>query len=80
MQSTDEQRVETIAGSIATYWQSHPNAADSVEGVVWWLPELRAESAELLQRAMALLVERGIARAKRGSDGHVVYSRWREFP
>jgi hypothetical protein len=77
MQSTDEQRVETIAGSIAAYWQSHPNAADSMEGIVWWIPSLRTESSELLQRAMALLVERGIARVKRGIDGHAIYSRLR---
>lgn len=59
---------------IATYWQSHPNAADSEEGIVWWIPDLEAEPTTLVQRALALLVERGIARAKRGSDGTVIYS------
>ena len=72
---SDQQRVEKIAGLIAMYWEEHPNAADSEEGIVWWLPELRAESSDLLQQALTLLVTRGVARAKRGSDGRVIYSR-----
>jgi hypothetical protein len=74
MQSPDEQHVEWIAGLIAMYWQSHPNAADSEEGIVWWIPDLQAEPTELVKRALALLVERGVARAKRGTDGNIMFS------
>lgn len=74
MQSSEEQQVESVADLIATYWQSHPNAADSPEGIVWWTPELRAQPQALLTQALTLLVQRGVARSKRGLDGNVVYS------
>jgi hypothetical protein len=74
MQSSEEQRVESVADLIATHWRSHPNAADSPEGIVWWTPELRAQPQALLIQALALLVQRGVARSKRGFDGNVVYS------
>lgn len=59
---------------IGAYWRAHPNAADAIEGVVWWMPELGAKPQSLVQSALDLLVSRNIAQKKLRADGSVIYS------
>ena len=47
--------------SVLAYLQSHPQAADTLRGIVnWWLPRQRYESDCLrIERALKALVARG---------------------
>ena len=74
MQQSEADRIEKIATLIAEYWQAHPNAADAIEGIVWWMPELASEPDQAVQAALDLLVSRNVARKKSRADGTVIYS------
>lgn len=77
--SADRLRFPDDVGRIVTeimrYLDAHPHAADTVEGITrWWLaPALGALSIDVLEQALAVLVERGrVERAPLG-DGRFVY-------
>ena len=55
-------RLSAIARRIMNYLQVHPNAQDSLEGIVeWWLLEQRImETALEVSRALQELVEKGL--------------------
>ena len=74
---SDERSYVDLAAEICRYLDSHPNAADSVEGIVrWWLPRQRlADNAELTQRALDYLVANNEVKATTTVDGRVVYRR-----
>lgn len=67
--------VERISAEIQRYLNSHPNAADSLEGITrWWLPEqLYEEGKEKVQKALQLLVKRKLLTQKRNLDGTHIY-------
>jgi hypothetical protein len=71
----DDQRLRSIADDVETYLARHPEAVDSVEGIVrWWLPRLRLEEAVAdVERALDLLVERGVVIKRQLPDGRCVY-------
>lgn len=56
-----EHKVIKIAEEIETYLFSHPNAADTVEGITkWWLTRQRYEEATaLVRKALDNLIARG---------------------
>jgi hypothetical protein len=80
MQQSDEDRTEWIMDLLAAYWRRYPNAADTVEGVAWWVPELLAESPTLVLSALDILVARKIAHKQQRADGTVIYSAQKTTP
>ncbi len=67
----------SLAQAIEAHLAAHPNAADSVDGVLkWWLPA-RGIQASLLdvEEALATMVARQRIRSVRLADGTVLYSR-----
>ncbi len=50
-----------LSGAILSYLRAHPQAADTVAGIVeWWLPwNLHAEAVERVQAALDELVAQG---------------------
>jgi hypothetical protein len=50
----------TIAREILGYLATHPEAKDTLDGIVeWWLPHRRSERAAV-ERAVALLLAHGV--------------------
>ncbi len=71
----DEQEIKRVAREIESYLQSHPAAADSLEGVAkWWLTLQRFNDAlAIVQEALDYLISNGrVARAK-NPDGTFIY-------
>lgn len=71
-----------IAGGVRRYVRSHPEAADSVDGIHrWWLdPALRDEARERVLDALERLVGEGVLRRVTLEDGQVIYSGARSQP
>ena len=69
--------IAKLAKEIGRYLAAHPNAADSLEGVVkWWLTRMRyEESWEQVRRALEMLVGQGSVTTHPGRDGKIIYSR-----
>jgi hypothetical protein len=80
MQQSDTERVERIAQQLAAYFDTHPNASDSIEGVHWWIPTLATEPPTLIEQALELLVARGVARKKTPPGGGTAYSAAKKKP
>ncbi len=72
-------RASKIASEIERYFELHPEAADSVEGIRrWWLTfPFTEESLETVKAALAYLEEAGNVVKRRVEGGTVVYSRKR---
>jgi len=68
--------VGRAVAEIMRYLDAHPHAADTVEGITrWWLdPALGALSIDVLEQALAVLVERGLVERNSLGDGRFVYS------
>jgi len=73
MQQSEQSRIENVGSLITAYWVAHPDAADAVEGVVWWIPELSSEPKSRIRAALEMLVNRGLARKRHRPDGTVIY-------
>lgn len=74
--------VDEIASSVRLYVRTHPDAADSGDGIHrWWLvPGLRDETREHVAAALERLVEEGVLRRVTLEDGQVIYSGVRSQP
>ena len=77
---TDESKkpqdeITEIAARIGRYLESHPNAADSAEGILrWWLARQQyEESVQKVEQALELLLRRGAVRKQIWIDGQVLY-------
>lgn len=70
----DEGARENVAQALLRYLQAHPDAADTLEGVVkWWLPRQRyLDAFECVEAALELLVQREMVEKFPGPSG-VVY-------
>ena len=70
------ERVLTIAEEISHYLEGHPDAADTLEGVVnWWLARQRFEYAfRTVEKALNHLVAEGKLEKHVTVDGRTVYS------
>ena len=61
---------------IFTYLRAHPQASDSLEGIVsWWLPARFLAARELVQASLDRLVAQGLVERTRLADGTIVYRR-----
>ncbi|HEX5732106.1 MAG TPA: hypothetical protein VF131_04645 [Blastocatellia bacterium] len=71
---TDEPSADA-AREILAYLSSHPNAQDTIEGIMhWWLLEQDIKrSMAHIQAALAELVARNLVVEHRGPDGKVRY-------
>jgi Fe2+ or Zn2+ uptake regulation protein len=69
--------VRTIAEEIVRYLDGHPNAADTVEGIVqWWLARQRYDATKVsVQRALDKLEQQNRIRKSTLPDGATVYAK-----
>jgi hypothetical protein len=65
---------EELASEIGRYCARHPDARDTIDGIVWWLVQQRFEDtrAEVLDAA-DYLVECGILDRRTLADGSVLF-------
>ncbi|MBU6954726.1 MULTISPECIES: hypothetical protein [unclassified Hahella] len=74
MEMEHEDDVLIVGRKILEYLQSHPSAADSLQGVVrWWLAGEEACSWDSVQRALEGLLRQGVIGRRILSDGGVIY-------
>lgn len=68
--------LKTIVDEIKSYLDSHPNAADTIEGIIkwWWLRTRYEKSREEVQRAVDILVKHGVMKKKVTAGGQVIYT------
>ena len=73
MQARDEQ-IAKIADAIQHYLDSHPDAADTAEGIAkWWLPPEQAADTGTVLSALARLEAQGLIRRRINADQHELY-------
>jgi hypothetical protein len=74
--AADEAKIACIAAEIERYLESHPRAADSMEGIrQWWFARLRVEEGAMqVSEALRLLLARGVVVEKRLPDGTLLYA------
>lgn len=67
--------IATVKKEIADYLATHPNAVDSLEGIIqWWLLRQRfVESADLIQEALNQMAAEGSVDTITNEDGQRVY-------
>jgi Fe2+ or Zn2+ uptake regulation protein len=67
---------DVLADEILRYLVEHPEAQDTIEGVVdWWLTERRVrQGIAEVDAALQLLVDKGLVRVVRARDGKKHYS------
>jgi hypothetical protein len=73
----DKDEIAVLAEEIRLYLETHPAAADTLDGIVsWWLPGPRHPHAvESVERALDMLADAGVVEKVTRSDGHVIYRR-----
>jgi hypothetical protein len=76
MSEFNDSNVLEIARQIESYLTSHPNAADTIEGIaMWWLPGKRIEESSLfVQQALDYLDSKSIVKTNVNISGNKVYS------
>ena len=64
-----------IASEILKYLADHPNAADTLNGIVqWWLPERTIRfQVDQVRQALDELIAKGMVTKQRRSDSKIVY-------
>jgi hypothetical protein len=75
----DAAQVNAVAREIERYLDAHPDAADTIDGVMqWWLPATSAAVPRVVvERALTALVEKGQLASRTLVDGSVIYARRR---
>lgn len=73
----DKDEIAALAEQIRRYLETHPAAADTLDGIVsWWLPgQPHPHAVESVERALDILVGAGVVEKVTRSDGHVIYRR-----
>ena len=71
-----ESGLAQLSDEILNYLRAHPQAADTVAGIVeWWLPRQRHDEAvDRVQHALDTLVARGLVEQMTLVDGTVLYA------
>jgi hypothetical protein len=71
-----EQQVKLVAQQIRSYLKDHPQAADSLAGVVsWWLPAAQSlPKPDVVRSALELLQIQGVVCQRILPDGNVIYA------
>ena len=72
-----EYDIELISEEIHRYLLSHPDAADTIEGITkWWLTSQRYEETKtLVKKALNNLISRGLIIQSTNADGTIIYSK-----
>lgn len=80
MASKSDSDVARMANAITQYLNKHPQAADTLEGIVhWWLLRQRYERAvTLVGDALELLVQQGILSKIVSHGSQTIYTMKRE--
>jgi hypothetical protein len=77
MNSPDQmkERKEELAEEILRYLIDHPNAQDTLKGIVtWWLSERRIKHrTALVEEVLDALVADGLIIAQEGSDSQILF-------
>ena len=75
-------QAEQVAEEILDYLREHPEAADTLDGVLqWWLIRRRyLRGLDQVQRALDLLEENGLIDQQTNPDRSVVYSAAKSKP
>ncbi|UXI66456.1 hypothetical protein [Tahibacter amnicola] len=65
-----------VADAIVSYVVSHPQAADTLDGIVdWWLPQQRYETERgRIKRTLDRLVSCGVLSCRTLADGATLYA------
>jgi hypothetical protein len=72
--------VDQIAAEIEHYCVAHPEARDTLEGILWWLHVQRDEEfRESVRQAVEGLVARGRLERRQMQDGSLVFGSKRAF-
>jgi len=75
MQAQEDHTTEVV-DAILRYLASHPDAADTSEGIAkWWLQTERGVDTEAVLSALARLEAQGLVHRRINADQHVLYSR-----
>lgn len=78
MRQPDDEIVEhsNVRNAITRYFQQHPQAADTVDGIVkWWLPQFDINlPLENVLRVLERMVEAGELNKSEKRDGSVIYA------
>ncbi len=75
MQPQDESLTDVVE-AILRYLHSHPDAADTVEGISrWWLPVEWCVDLRTVLAALARLEAQGLVHRRTNADRHVLFSR-----
>lgn len=71
-----EEHLTEVVDAILRYLSSHPDAADTSEGIAkWWMPAERGADPEAVLSALARLEAQGLVHRRTNADQHVLYSR-----
>jgi hypothetical protein len=67
--------IERISEEIRMYLRRHPNAADTLEGIVkWWLAQMRfEEAATIVEKALERLIASGEVVQSTNADNQRIY-------
>jgi hypothetical protein len=64
-----------VRRAIAAYAQQHPNASDTVEGILgWWIPPEASAARIDVEESLDALVVEGVLTATRLPDGTLLYA------
>ena len=65
-----------IEHSVLAYLHRHPQAADTLRGIVnWWLPQQRYDSdCRHIERVLDRLADKGVLHRDKLPDGEVLYA------
>jgi hypothetical protein len=64
------------ADDILAYLRAHPEASDSLEGIVsWWLPARFGAARDVVRDSLDRLVAQALVERTRLADGTIVYGR-----
>ena len=82
MGNKEEAVLSRLKDEILNYLCTHPQAADTVEGIgSWWLPQPDGEAALAgVQRALDDLVTQGLVRKTTLADGAALYANPKQPP
>lgn len=74
--SIDSKEIAALVIEITEYFLNHPNAADSLDGVIaWWLtPKNKVVSKQAVLRALQYLCDKGLVIKTTGQSNKVIYS------
>ncbi|MET3653940.1 hypothetical protein [Dyella japonica] len=76
MTRKDEAGEHEVERAVLAYLHQHPDAADTLDGIVsWWLPQQRYETErQRIEQVLRALVERGQLRRDNLPGGAVLYA------